>query len=143
MSQEVSIGVVAAEFNKPLVEAMIDAARDEARRHGAVIVEEARVPGCYEIPLAADVLLARPDVAAAVVLGYIERGETLHGEVMGQAVHATLLQIELARRKPIGIGIIGPGADAEQAEGRKASYAWAAVRAALASLGTLRRLSPA
>ena len=66
-----------------------------------------------------------------VVLGYIERGETLHGEVMGHVVHAALVQLQLSHRKPIGLGIIGPGATAEQAEARKVSSARAAVHAAL------------
>ena len=56
-----------------------------------------------------------------VVLGYIERGETLHGEVMGHVVHTALVQLQLKYRKPVGIGIIGPGATAEQAQAQSAA----------------------
>ena len=73
------------------------------------------------------------DVDCLVVLGYIERGETQHGEVMGHVVHQTLVDLELKYRKPVGIGIIGPGASLAQAENRKAGYARAAVRAAVSS----------
>ena len=72
------------------------------------------MPGSYEMPLIADVLLGREDVDALVVLGYIERGETLHGEVMGNVVHAALVQLQLKHRKPMGLGVIGPGATPEQ-----------------------------
>ena len=102
-----------------------------------------RVPGSYETPLAAQVLLERSDVDALVVLGYIERGETLHGEVMGHVVHRALLDASLRHRKPVGFGFIGPGALPRQAEKRKDEYARAAVRAAVQMLGVLGDLERA
>jgi 6,7-dimethyl-8-ribityllumazine synthase len=127
-----AIAVVAAEFNRPLVDAMIASALDEAKEQGATVVSSpSRVPGCYETPLVVSKLIARKDVDAVVVLGYIERGETSHGEVMGHVVHAALVKLAVKHGKPVGIGIIGPGATQEQAEPRKDPYARAAVRAAL------------
>jgi 6,7-dimethyl-8-ribityllumazine synthase len=134
------LAFVAAEFNRPLVDHMALAARDEAAKLGGEVIAEVRVPGSYEIPLVLSHLLARGKVDAAVVLGYIERGETLHGEVMGQVVHRSIVDLELATRKPVGIGIIGPGATPAQAETRKDDYARAAVRAAAASLAALASL---
>ncbi len=133
-----SVAIITAEFNAPLIDAMLRAAVDEAARSGASVACVERVPGCYEVPLVAKRLIARGDVHAVVVLGYIEKGETLHGVVMGHVVHSALMDLSLAHDKPIGLGIIGPGATAEQAEHRKDGYARAAVRAALASLGAGR-----
>jgi len=53
---------------------------------------------------------------AIVVLGYIEKGETKNGELMGHVVVKTIKDLELRYNKPIGIGIIGPGATHEQAK---------------------------
>ena len=125
------IVIIAAEFNKELAEGMIEAARQEAQDAGATLVRIIRVAGCYEVPLIADLQAAQDEIDALVVLGYIERGETLHGEVMGQVVHSALVNLQLKYGKPIGLGIIGPGATQQQAEVRKADYARAAVRAAL------------
>jgi 6,7-dimethyl-8-ribityllumazine synthase len=130
----ITLALLAAEFNVPLIDAMIRAAVDEAERAGARVTFTERVPGCYEVPLAAKRLIARDDVSAVVVVGYIEKGETLHGVVMGHVVHRALMDLSLAHDKPVGLGIIGPGATAQQAEQRKDGYARAAVRAALASL---------
>jgi 6,7-dimethyl-8-ribityllumazine synthase len=110
---------------------MVEVARDELSAGGAILLRVVRVPGCYETPLVADRLLAQEAVDALVVLGTIERGETLHGEVMGHVVHAALVQLQLKHQKPIGLGIIGPGATPEQAEARKVSSARAAVQAVL------------
>jgi 6,7-dimethyl-8-ribityllumazine synthase len=129
------LAIVAAEFNRPLVDAMVAGALDEANKEGARIAfDPVRVPGCYETPLVVARVLARRDVDAVVVLGYIERGETQHGEVMGHVVHAALVGLSLDHAKPVGIGIIGPGATPAQAEERKDGYARAAVRAAMRAL---------
>ena len=125
------IVIIAAEFNKELAEGMIEAARQEAEDAGATVIRIIRVAGCYEVPLIADLQAAQKEIDALVVLGYIERGETLHGEVMGQVVHSALVSLQLKYGKPIGLGIVGPGATQQQAEVRKADYARAAVRAAL------------
>ena len=127
------IVIVAADFNKELVDAMVETAQDELRGAGAEVLRIVRVSGSYEVPLIADLYLAQDGVDALVVLGYIERGETLHGEVMGQVVHGALVQLQLKHHKPVGMGIIGPGATAEQAQQRKTTSARAAARAALRS----------
>ena len=123
--------ILAAEFARAIVDVMVDEAKAEAVAGGAEVVEVVCVPGAYETPLIADRLLADPEIDFVVVLGFIERGETQHGEVMGHVVQSTLVQLQLKHGKPLGIGIIGPGATAEQAEKRKVDYARAAVRAAL------------
>jgi 6,7-dimethyl-8-ribityllumazine synthase len=136
MSQTTAI-LIAAEFNRPLVDAMIASAQDEMALRSVELLQIVRVPGCYELPLVTGAALAHSNVTLVVALGYIERGETEHGEVMGQVVHRALLDLSLHHGKPLGLGIIGPGATAAQAELRKDSYARAAVRAALASLRAL------
>ena len=136
------LALVTGDFHRELAEAMIAAATAEATRLGASVVTVVRVPGSYEIPLVADALLARDSIDALVALGCIERGETLHGEVMGHVVHQALVQLQLQHKKPIGIGIIGPGATPEQAALRQESYAAAAVAAALRSLQALGRTGP-
>ncbi len=131
------LAIVAADFNRSIVDPMIEGARLEAEARGYT-VSVFRLPGAYELPLPVARLLEQADVETVVALGYIERGHTQHGEVMGHVVHEALTRLSLQYQKPVGLGIIGPGATLEQAEERKASYGPAAVRAALAALETLR-----
>jgi len=86
-------------------------------------------PGAYEIPLAVQHALRDPLIDAVVALGYIEKGETLHGEVMGYVVHTALMRLQLDHDKPVGFGIIGPGATIVQARKRSAGTARRAVEA--------------
>ncbi len=138
----IRLAIVAADFHQKLTEAMLASAKDEAERQGATVSITLRVSGCYETPLIAENVLARRDIDALVVLGCIERGETLHGEVMGHVVHRRLVDASLMIGKPIGLGIIGPGATPKQAEARKDASARAAVRAAVRSLTALSELNP-
>lgn len=139
-SEQPRLILVAADFNKEIVEAMIAAAVSEAESLGVSVLATARVQGCYELPFAVDAALSRADCELLAVLGYIERGETLHGEVMGHVVCRTLIDLSLKYGKPVGLGIIGPGATHDQAVSRRESHARNAVRAANASLSVRARL---
>lgn len=121
------IGIVIGEFHKELAEAMLDDAKKAAEGHD---VEVVWVPGSYETLLPVKKFLSRDDINCVVVLGYIEKGETLHGEEMGHTISLLLKKLELEYEKPVGMGIIGPGATLEQAK-KRIAYAGAAVRAAL------------
>src|SRR4051812_41368600 len=126
------VAIVAADFNREVVDAMIATVGSEAEASGTTVLRTLRVPGCYELPFVADLALSRVECDALVVLGYIERGETLHGEVMGQVVMRMLVELGIQYDKPVGLGIIGPGATLEQAHARKEGAARAALQAALA-----------
>ncbi|MBI2942446.1 MAG: 6,7-dimethyl-8-ribityllumazine synthase [Chloroflexi bacterium] len=133
------VGIVVGRFHHDIASTMVEAASEAIREAGAELVETVWVAGSYETPLAAQALLRAARIDVVVVLGFIERGETLHGEVMGHVVHRALVELSLRHEKPVGIGIIGPGATAEQAHARKVDYAKAAVRAALDLHLTLAR----
>lgn len=137
----IHVAIVAAYFNPSIVEPMIISARQALEVQGAVVDYLIKVPGCYEMPLTVHTLLRQTKVQAVVVLGYIERGQTLHGEVMGHVVHRALIDLQLQYKKPIGLGIIGPGATLEQAKERKEAYGQAAAEAALAHYRALQDIT--
>lgn len=122
---------VVGEFHKELMEEMVSSARARAEERDATLLDVVWVPGSFEAPLALHRVLGLDFVDAAVVLGYIERGETAHGEVMGHAVSRAIVELEIRHDKPVGLGIIGPGATLEQARARASGYASRAVDAAL------------
>ena len=107
------LGIVCGSFHRDEVERMLEYARDEAASKNWDVVEVAWVPGSMEAPLALDRMLQNEDVHGAVVLGIIERGQTDHGLVMGQSVTKAIIELQISHNKPIGLGIIGPGAEPE------------------------------
>ena len=123
------VGLVCGSFHKDEVDRMLAFASEEAEHLGLSIGDVVWVPGSMEVPLALDRLLANHDAAAC--LGIIEKGETQHGLAMGQAVIKTILELQLKHDKPIGLGIIGPGAKPKHIEPRLEPHARAAIRAVL------------
>ena len=74
------IGIVAARFNDGVVSRLLDGALDTLSRYGLdrdeVLV--VRVPGAFELPLAARWLARRGDLDAVIALGAVIRGDTPH-----------------------------------------------------------------
>ena len=127
-----NLGIVCGAFHRKQVERMLEYAHDEAEAKNWEVVEVAWVPGSMEAPLALERMLQNEDIHGAVVLGIIERGETEHGLVMGQSVTRAVIDLQISHNKPIGLGIIGPGADPEHIEPRLEPHARAAVGAVAA-----------
>ena len=128
--ERVRLGVCIGEFHNKLMDRMLEDARVSAEAMGSTIDKVVWVPGTYEAPLVVENMLQDPTLDACVVIGYIEKGSTLHGQEMGATFSIIGKQLELEYGKPVVMGIIGPGATAEQADQRVA-YAGNAVRAAI------------
>jgi 6,7-dimethyl-8-ribityllumazine synthase len=133
------LAIVAAEFHREVTDRMVETALARAKERGIRVTSVVRVPGTFEIPLAVQRLLERPDVDAAVAIGAVIKGETLHDEALMAAVPKALLEVGLRSGKPVGLGITGPGMTDEQALARVGKGA-DAVDAALAMHELLRAL---
>jgi len=112
------VAIVASLFNREVVDRMVERALARGRERGVQVSAVVRVPGAYEIPLAAQRLLERGDVDGVVAIGAVIKGETLHDEAIMTASCSGLMDIALRAGKPVGLGITGPGMSDEQALAR-------------------------
>ena len=124
-----NIAIVCGSFHKTEVSKMLEWASDEASQQGLTLTDVVWVPGAMEVPLALNRLLARDDIHGAACLGIIEKGHTQHGLAMGQSVMQSIIDLQLTWDKPVGLGIIGPGAEPEHIGPRLEPHARAAVSA--------------
>ena len=124
-----NIAIVCGRFHKEEIERMLSYAKDQAISDNLTITEIVWVPGAMEVPLALARLISREDIHGAACLGIIEKGSTQHGLAMGQAVIKSIIELQLSHGKPIGLGIIGPGAEEKHIEPRLEPHARAAVSA--------------
>jgi 6,7-dimethyl-8-ribityllumazine synthase len=65
-----------------------------------------RVPGCFELPLAARRLIDTRQYDAIVALGVVVRGETPHFDYVAGECSRGLMDVSLATRVPIGFGVL-------------------------------------
>ena len=136
-----NISIVVGSFHREQADFMLETAVKTASNIGLTIAQIVRVPGSMEKPLALKRLLQESSIDGAVVLGIIERGQTAHGLVMGQAVMNAILDLQLNLMKPIGVGILGPEIQPDQIQERLVPYARDAVLAVHTMLGSLSNSS--
>lgn len=136
--RRVRIAIVVSEFNYDITYLMLQKALDHVKLLNAEVKTVVKVPGSFEIPLAVAKLLEKEDVDGVVTLGAIITGETKHDEVIGHQVARALLDLSIRYSKPVGLGIIGPGATRAQAEERIEEYAVRAVEAVVKMVLALR-----
>jgi 6,7-dimethyl-8-ribityllumazine synthase len=140
--------IVEARFYEDIADALFAGAARALQKEGAVF-ERVSVPGSLEvapaIAIAADAAerSGRP-YDGAVALGCVIRGETLHFEIVSQESARALLELSLARRLPIGNGILTVDSNAQawtRARPEEADKGGDAARAALSLVRLKRRLA--
>ena len=111
------IAIVIAAFNGEITERLHDGARECLSKNGVPDdhVTTLRVPGAFELPLAAQRLAATHD--AVVAIGCVIRGGTPHFDYVCQAATYGLERVALDSGKPVGFGVLTTD-DREQAEAR-------------------------
>ncbi len=65
-----------------------------------------RVPGCFELPLAAQRLIGTGRYDAIVALGVVVRGETPHFDFVAGQCARGLMDVQLSAGVPIGFGVL-------------------------------------
>ena len=140
--------VVEARFYEDIADALL-AGASRALQEAGVVFERVSVPGSLEVAPAIAIALdaaersGRP-YEGAVALGCVIRGETLHFEIVSQESARALLALSLARRLPIGNGILTVDTDAQawtRARPDEADKGGDAARAALSLVRLKRRLA--
>jgi 6,7-dimethyl-8-ribityllumazine synthase len=107
------------------------------------------VPGALEIPAAIAIALEAAEKVgkpydAAIALGCVIRGDTIHFEIVSNESSRALMDLAVAKRFPLGNGIITVNTEAQawaRARASELNKGGDAARAALAMLRIKRRLA--
>ena len=120
------IGLVVSDFNYDITSLMQKKAEEQADLLGFEH-EVIRVPGVFDMPLAVKLLLKKKDIDGVALLGAVIKGETKHDDlVINQSVRK-IVDLSNDFEKPVKIGIIGPGAEHDQAVARIEEYSTRAI----------------
>jgi 6,7-dimethyl-8-ribityllumazine synthase len=101
-------GIVVGRFNSFIVESLLEGALDTLRRHGAVDknIEIVRVPGAFEIPLAAQRMAQAGKYDAIIALGAVIRGGTPHFEYVAGECTKGLAAVMMQHSVPVAFGVL-------------------------------------
>jgi 6,7-dimethyl-8-ribityllumazine synthase len=102
------IVLLVSRFNSFVVESLLSGAIDTLKRHGAEErdLEIVRVPGAYEMPIAAQRLAASKRFDAIIALGAVIRGGTPHFEYVAGECTKGLSSVSLKYDIPIAFGVL-------------------------------------
>lgn len=101
--------IVVSRFNSFVVESLLEGALDTLERHGEVSEQDitlVRVPGAYELPVAAKKVAASGKFNAIIALGAVIRGGTPHFDFVAGECNKGLAQVSLEFDIPVAFGVI-------------------------------------
>ncbi|MFD3488048.1 6,7-dimethyl-8-ribityllumazine synthase [Streptomyces sp. NPDC058665] len=142
---DLRVAVIAALWHEKVMDGLVDGALGALRELGIDEPTLIRVPGSFELPVAAKVLADR-GYDAVVALGVVIRGGTPHFDYVCQGVTQGLTQVSIDTGVPVGFGVLTCDTE-EQAldraglESSREDKGHEAATAAVATAATLRALA--
>ena len=140
------VALVASRFNSFLVEQLVKGAVDAFVRHGGdernlMLV---RVPGAYELPVAANALAKSGKAPDAIVaLGAVVQGATPHAALINETTARAFSEIALATGVPVVDGVVS-AETLEQAVERcgtkQGNKGFSAMQAAIETINVMKGL---
>ncbi len=102
------IGIVAARFNDFIVSRLVDGAVDGLVRHDVPEdnITLAKVPGAFEIPVAAKKMAESGKYDAVICVGAVIRGSTSHYDYVCNEVSKGIAGVSLSTGVPVMFGVL-------------------------------------
>ena len=103
-----SFGIVVAEWNAEITNALYQGAFDSLVTHGASPenIHTYAVPGSFELTSGADILLKKLKLDAVICLGCVIQGETRHFDFICNAVANGVSNVSIKYSKPVIFGVL-------------------------------------
>ena len=102
------VAIVAARFNSLIVDRLVEGAVDQLMRHGVGSddITLVRVPGAFELPLAARRIAVAGKHAGIVAVGAVIRGATPHFDYVAGQCAAGIAAVMNELGVPVGFGVL-------------------------------------
>lgn len=107
-AEDMLIGVIVSSWNTEITDALYNGAINTLIENGIkksnIITKY--VPGSFELPLGAQLLIENTDVDAVICLGSVIQGETRHFEFICNAVAQNINKVSLDYSIPVIFGVL-------------------------------------
>ncbi len=105
---DMTFGIVVSEWNEEITQSLLNGAYDTLVAHGAdednIFVHY--VPGSFELPSAAELIINTREVDAVICLGCVIQGETRHFEFICSAVANGIMNLGVENHLPVIFGVL-------------------------------------
>ena len=129
-------GIVVSEWNKDITHALYEGCFDTLVKHGVEPdnIRTVQVPGSFELPFGAKLLIANDKFDAVICLGCVIKGETSHNEYINQAVAGGLTNLSVLSSTPCIFGVLTPDTEEQALDRAGGKYGNKGVEAATTAL---------
>ena len=105
---DMKLGIVGAEWNRDITEALLEGAVRTLRKAGCpdMNIEIKYVPGTFELTLGTQFFAEYSDVDAVIALGCVIQGDTRHFDFICQGVTQGITQLQIQWNMPVSFGIL-------------------------------------
>jgi 6,7-dimethyl-8-ribityllumazine synthase len=106
--QSMRIGIVVSEWNNDITDNLLRGAVETLTECGASLdyIKIIYVPGSFELPSGAQMLLENTSVEAVITLGCVIRGETPHFDFVCNACAQGVKDVAIKYKKPVIFGLL-------------------------------------
>ncbi len=111
-ASELAVTIVVTSWHTQITEALLAGAERALKAAGNDVYSIVRVPGAFELPLAAK-WAAEDGADAVIALGVVIRGGTPHFEYVCDAATSGLTKVALDTDVPIGFGLLTVDTEAQ------------------------------
>ncbi len=107
-ASEMKFGIVVAEWNNEITEALFEGAFNTLIQHGASEknIVKRYVPGSFELTLGAQLIAESTEVDAIIILGTVIQGETRHFDFICQGVTQGITDLNIKYNRPFIFGLL-------------------------------------
>ncbi|HRI61188.1 MAG TPA: 6,7-dimethyl-8-ribityllumazine synthase [Saprospiraceae bacterium] len=135
-ADEMIFGIVVAEWNAQITHALYEGCYDTLLKHGAKAenIFTMQVPGSFELPAGARLLVGKHNPDAVICLGCVIKGETNHNEYINQAVANGLVNLSIASGRPFIFGVLTPNDEQQALDRAGGKYGNKGVEAAVTAI---------
>jgi len=100
------------------------------------------VPGAFELPLGARIIMGQEKIDAAICLGCVIKGETDHDIYINNAVASGIMTLGLTSKKPIIFGLLTPNTKQQALDRAGGKYGNKGVEAAQTAMAMVHLNDP-
>jgi len=137
--------ILVSRFNDFISSKLVEGAMDALKRHGGDEdqVSLIKVPGAFEIPLAAKKLAESGKFNAIICLGAVIRGSTPHFDYVAAEVSKGIAQVALESKVPVTFGVLTTDnleQAIERAGSKSGNKGWDAAMAAMEMVNLFKQI---
>jgi len=131
-----AIGIVWSRWNEEITTSLKSACISTLSENGLstdnlYVIE---VPGAFELPFGAKLLLGQKKLDAVICIGCVIKGETKHDEYINSTVAQTIAMLGLSSGKPVIYGVLTPNTKQQALDRAGGQYGNKGVEAAITAI---------